>query len=75
MDLHNSFDHMFSGVLKWNQIWSNIGKELKFLEKKYQLRYILPILVSSKNLTLLCGFHWQFAKFCTWEAFNPDSDE
>lgn len=75
MDLHNSFDHMFSGGMKWNQIWFEwYLKSTGIIRKKDKLGYTLSILTrSTKNPTM--WFDWQFDRFYTWEAFNPNNEE
>lgn len=56
MDLHNSFDHMFSGGMKSNQIWFEwYLKSIEIIRKKDKLGYTLSILTRSKKKTLLCG--------------------
>lgn len=74
MDLHNSFDHMFSGGMKWNQIWLEwYLKSIEIIRKKNKLGYILYILTLWKKY-LTMWFDWQFDRFYTWEAFSPNNE-
>ena len=76
MDLHNSFDHMFSGGMKWNQIWFEwYLKSIEIIRKKDKLGYTLSILTRSKKKYLTMWFDWQFDRFYTWEAFIPNNEE